>query len=193
MKVYYTASSQFHKESEDTYNSTIKILEGKGLTVIPMLSRTFEEFDSGNYVKSSQEQEKGLKTADVVIADITASSGAVGYFVASALNQKKPVLVLRMKKAKKMRTPGPIIGNKSKLMQFKEYETQEELESIINDFINFATKKLDTKFILIISPEIDRYLEWASDHKRMHKAQLVRNAIEKLMDEDEEWKEFLTT
>src|SRR5690348_2172248 len=51
--------------------------------------------------------------------------------------------------------------------------------------------QLDSKFILVISPEINRYLEWASTEKRMHKAQIVRGAVEELSYKDKRYQQFL--
>lgn len=46
----------------------------------------------------------------------------------------------------------------------------------------------EPKFILIISKEIDRYLEWASAAYLMHKSRIVRDAIEDRMSGDKEYK-----
>jgi len=47
------------------------------------------------------------------------------------------------------------------------------------------------KFILIITPEIDRYLEWSSIERRMHKSQVVRAAIEKVIKRDGEYQDCI--
>jgi hypothetical protein len=136
-----------------------------------------------------QNIEKSLKKADIVIAEISKSSSGIGFLVAQALNFRKPVLVLYAK-GSSIPAPVPLKGQKSKLLYFKEYE-QKELHNIIDNFLRDIKDKLDTKFILIISPEIDRYLEWAADYKRMHKAQIVRNSVEREMENDKEYEKFL--
>jgi hypothetical protein len=54
-----------------------------------------------------------------------------------------------------------------------------------------ASSRLDSKFILIISPEMDRYLNWASKVKRTHKAQVVRAALEVMIKKDKEYKDYI--
>lgn len=196
MKVFYTSSSKFLKDESKIYKSGLKYLKSIGNKVQDYVNINFEEFHSNPisedmYTKASKEQNEGIKNSDVVIADITQSSGAIGFYIAMSLNNKKPVLVLRKKIKELDRTPGPIIGYKSKLLTFKEYTNDDERNKAIKNFINQSKKKLDSKFILIVSPEIDSYLTWSAQEKRMHKAQIVRDAIEQVMEKDNEYKKFL--
>ncbi|KXK09749.1 MAG: hypothetical protein UZ20_WS6002000317 [candidate division WS6 bacterium OLB21] len=79
----------------------------------------------------------------------------------------------------------------SKLLTFAEYKDNTTIEKATVDFVYSVKSMLDTKFILIISPEIERYLEWVSDNRRMHKAQVVRRAVEDTMEKDKEYKDYL--
>jgi hypothetical protein len=196
MRIFYTSSSVFHSKESKLYNSGLKFIKGLGLKVHDYVNTSLEEFHSNpisedTYAIASKEQNDAVKNSDVIIADITHSSGAIGFYIAMSLNDKKPVLVLRNKSNNIDRTPGPIIGYKSKLLTFKEYSSEAQRNKAIQNFLNSAKKKLDSKFILIISSEIDRYLEWASQEFRMHKAQIVREAIEKVMRKDREYKKYL--
>jgi hypothetical protein len=99
-----------------------------------------------------------------------------------------------------------------KVMTIQEYRdlSPVELERIDKEFMvvaaekESAIKKLEKemhkiklakgerlKFIFIISPEIDKYLEWVSNERRMHKSQIVREAIENQANKDKEYQEFL--
>lgn len=196
MKVFYTASSMFFYNDKKLYQNGVKYIKDTGAKVFDHLISALEETHTKDiseelFTKSAKIQSTNIKNSDVLVAEITDSSGAVGFHIATALSEKKPVLVLRKKKDKTDRLPGPIIGNKSKLMRFSEYSNSEERTKAIKEFLSWSKKKLDSKFILIISAEIDRYLEWASQENRVHKAQIVRNAIEKVMKKDQEYTKFL--
>lgn len=81
-------------------------------------------------------------------------------------------------------------GNNSKQLIQYTYNAKNIIETI-NEATKEAISKLDSKFILIISPEMDRYLNWASKVKRTHKAQLVRSALEALIKKDKEYKDYI--
>lgn len=143
--------------------------------------------DAGNLEGSYKKNQRLIKNADVVVAETTDFSSGIGYLIAKALNDKKPVLALYNKTLGDK--PSNIIkaSSVSKLLTFEEYN-EEGLSQSVKKFLNKVRKLLDTKFILIISPEIDRYLQWAADFKRMHKAQIVRNAVEEMIGKDTEYK-----
>ncbi len=139
-------------------------------------------------IKVFKRNTKTIKDSDVVIAEVSVSDSGVGYEIAYALNLRKPVLALYNEEAGEPTAP-PIQVGKQKLLTFEKYN-KKNLKNKIDRFFSDIKNKLDTKFILIISPEIDRYLEWASDYKRMHKAQIVRNAVEKEMESDKDYEKY---
>lgn len=193
MKALYISSTPFYKEHRDLFDTTKKTIEKyTGTDVRTYTDKQAEDFnfeeDHSKIVKLVKDSENEIKNADILIADITISSAGTGYDIASALNQKKPVLVLKQKNSSAKRGPHTITVKKTRLLNHVEYSNKEDLDKVIKDFVSKAKTLLDTKFILIISAEIDRYLEWASDNKRMHKAQLVRNAVEEMMGRDRDWK-----
>ncbi len=140
-------------------------------------------------VKAFKRNTKSIKESDIVIAEVSASDSGVGYEIAYALNLRKPVLALYNEKAGEPTAP-PIQVGTQKLLTFEKYN-EDNLKNKIDKFFKDIRNKLDTKFILIISPEIDSYLEWAGKSKRMHKAQIVRNSVEKEMENDEEYQGYL--
>jgi len=132
---------------------------------------------------------KRIREADVVIADTTISSSSVGYEIAMAQSERKPILVLH--DSNNIEYLADVVGGNTskslKILKFTDNDIpQKELEAFLKD----ARDLVDTKFILIISPEIDRYLTWSSETKRLHKAQIVRNAVEDVIDKDKEYKEY---
>ncbi len=139
-------------------------------------------------IKNFNKTDKAIKDSDILIAEITNADSKVGYEIARALDEKKVVIAFEDEKSKNI-YPN-IHGNKSRTLIRKKY-TSNDIIDVINKALKEAASKLDSKFILIISPEIDRYLEWSAQTKRMHKAQIVRNAVEQQMKKDKEYKTYL--
>lgn len=133
---------------------------------------------------------KSIKKCDFMIAELTSSSDAVGFEIAFALNEKKPVLVLYdVNKLEVLSTP--FRGNRSKYLKVKKYKDHKEIEAAINLFITDVHNVIDTKFILIIPPEIDRYLEWNAKERGKAKAEVTRDAIDQILKVDKKYQEYL--
>jgi nucleoside 2-deoxyribosyltransferase len=194
MKVFYTANADMCLNKPANFKKAIKTLHDtvgeKNVYSPEKREIALVGNNDTEATKAVSKKEKQLKNSDVVVADITNGTAGVGYFISTALYLKKPTLVIQKKNDDSRGTTihDSITQGKNRLLSYERYEN-DELESIIKKFLDEAKKKMDTKFILIISPEIDRYLEWTSSNRRKHKAQVVREAIEAKMEEDEEWQE----
>jgi len=132
-----------------------------------------------------------IKKSDVVIVEASELSNGIGFLIATALNEKKPVLALNNKEINTL-PQLTLQSAKNKLFTYKDY-TKATIDKILTGFFSEVKSILDTKFILIISPEIDRYLQWTSESRRMHKAQVVRQALDEIMEKDKEYKAFVKT
>jgi hypothetical protein len=196
MKVYYATSTSFKEKDEDgIYEKTANYIGfkvgQKNLKVNKYNPSVEEEADPKVALKTIKHNEKALRESDAFIADISDSSAGLGFQVAMALMEKKPVLILRSKKDAKLTSYNSITTPKAhRGVKYQDYESMEEITQYIDKFIEDAKDKIDTKFILIIPPEIDKYLNWAADFRRMHKAQVVRKAIEREMAKDKDWKDY---
>lgn len=196
MKVYFSATITDDEQYKSSYKKILNILkQGKHdiyeygsdqLDTSKILSQSDDEI-----LKIYRELDKFLKQADVYIADISLPSVAIGYEISQAIVLRKPVLALINEKSS-FQPLATIKGNKSRYLELEKYNV-DTLPKILKDFMKKSKKKLDSKFILIVSPEIDSYLTWSSQENRMHKAQIVRDAIEKVMSKDTEYKKFLET
>jgi hypothetical protein len=195
MKVFLTASYSFKTDPNNTiYPKTLNYVRfkvgQKNLTVSNFDKTSEQKVDIHQTTKAVREDEKAIRNCDAFIADITDSSGGVGFQMAIALTERKPILAIKAKDDRRKISIGPITSGVHKNITYKEYSSEEELTRIIDTFLEEAREKIDTKFILIIPSEIDKYLNWVSDYRRMHKAQVVRNAIEKEIQRDKEWKNY---
>lgn len=196
MKIYFAASIlgiKRDEKAEKWQKKIIAALKEQGAEVWDGNFNTppkelYEESED-EYINIFKRNSKIIVGSDIVVAEVSMSDSGVGYEISFALHNRKPVLALYNEKSIEPTAP-PIMAGKNKLLTFIKYK-EEEIPQIIKKYLKQVKQKLDTKFILIVSPEINQYLEWASDYKRMHKAQIVRFAVEKEMDDDKEYKRFL--
>lgn len=175
----------------DTYADIKTALEALGVKVDFSYFATTVEEDTANPKDTFKRVNDIIKNADFVVADTTEYSSGIGFLIGAAYNNRKPVLSLFDKESgKRASSILKSSSSGSKILRFEEY-TAANLATILKGFVDDVKNLIDTKFILIISPEIDRYLQWASEERRMHKAQIVRNAVEDIMDRDKDYKQYL--
>lgn len=189
MKVLFVYSQADPKLNKN-YNEIASQFENSGNRIIQFKLSTAKnsELAARDYQKLISQ----LKKIDFLVVEASNPANGIGFLVATALSEKKPVLALVEAKSNKTKEEFWDFAAKSKLLTFVEYD-QKTLASSINQYLDQVKKVIDTKFILIISPEIDSYLQWASENRRMHKAQVVRRAVEEVMREDKEYKKYSTT
>ncbi|HEC63938.1 MAG TPA: hypothetical protein ENI23_01445 [bacterium] len=128
--------------------------------------------------KNGNKVAKTLSESELMVAECSYQSTKVGHEIAKAQSNRKPILAIEFKDKN--------INVEENAFDVKEYSKETILKTLRN-FLKKSKTKIDTKFILIISPEIDRYLQWVSDNRRMRKAQVVRKAVETVMEKDEEY------
>lgn len=147
--------------------------------------------EDSNSEKLLGKTNKTIKDTEIVIVDISDFTFESGYIITKAIEQKKVVIAV----AKDGSPVNTISEGKitSKFIDFVSYTDDKDFAKKIKNSIKQAKKKLDTKFILIISSVIDRYLEWSSNEKRMHKAQVVRTALDQMMARDKDWKNHINS
>lgn len=183
MIVHFTASK---RDIEDEYENLSKITN-----VIKSLGHTFarewwdDEYkraktDGGDsevdWKKINDEAMGALARADVVIIEASARSLSVGFQLANAIHQKKPVLVLT-KDNSLAGTFGS--GISSDLVRFADYD-DDNIAKIIGDFLRDNT--IDTKdmrFNFFINRPIYNYLRWASFKTGKTKAEILRELVER--------------
>lgn len=201
MKIYFATSYSSANVDFDLIKQIIDGLKASGHTV---MKRPFKPEDESTMNKKVSEVLeisnadiattyksvlKKIREADLVIAESTETSLSIGYEIATAQAERKPILCV-YNKTRSPRLPNFFLGNGSKLFKVIGYSDAQDANQQINKFVEETKNLIDTKFILIISPQIDKYLNWAAEERRMHKAQIVRNAIEEVMLKDKEYNQM---
>jgi 2'-deoxynucleoside 5'-phosphate N-hydrolase len=194
MKVYFSATITEDAQLKSFYKRVMDIVKREGHTILEYGSDRLEPSSLVNRTDTEiqgvyKSLDKFLRSADIYIGEISIPSVGIGYEISQALAQRKPALVLRYQKTG-YQPLATLEGNKSAYLRYKTY-TDRTLENVIKNFLKHSKDKIDTKFILIIPPEIDRYLEWNVREMGVPKAEVTRTAIEKMMLLDSKYQEYL--
>jgi hypothetical protein len=194
MKIYFSATITNNEKLRENYLKIIDIIRKEGHFVVENGSISLDSFLKSQSTENDTQSvykrfDKFLRNAEVFITDISEPSVNSGYEISEALTQRKPVLVLRNQKSDLQILP-LILGNKSPYLKYKTYE-ERNLQTILKKFLDSAEDKIDTKFILIIPPPIDRYLEWNARERSVPKAEVTREAIDRAMNNDKTYQTFI--
>jgi len=120
-----------------------------------------------------------IAQADVVIAEASYENFAIGYQVAVAVQQKKPVLLLRQNAAVKNAFA---TGIEDGWVKHEEYD-ESSIDKIIKNFISendISTK--DMRFNFFIDRPIYNYLRWAALKTGKTKAEILRSLVQQEID-----------
>lgn len=136
-----------------------------------------------------------ILASDVVIIEGTVASFSVGHQVTLGLSKNKPTLFLTKKKS--AGTKGTkvkssfLAGLTSPLLTMAEYDDS-NLADVLNDFLNNNGARPVVKFNIVLTKEIENYLDWASFTYKVNKSEFIRNLILRHMrDEDVQYKKYL--
>ena len=138
---------------------------------------------------------QSILASDAVVIEGTVSSFSIGHQVTLALSKNKPTLVLLYndgsEKKNKLQSSF-ILGIKSPLLSVSKYSSKEDLKRILSDFLNKSTGP-SVKFNIVLSKEIESYLDWASFFYKVNKSEFIREIIVKHMnDNDHEYKKYIS-
>lgn len=126
---------------------------------------------------------EALSRADVVIAEATVRSFSTGFQVATAIQQKKPVLILTRNNALAGTFGSGISSDFVKTVNY----TKDTVADLITDFINenFVDAK-DLRFNFFIDRSIYNYLRWAAYKTGRTKSEILRDLIKREIKKDED-------
>ncbi|MBI3290928.1 hypothetical protein HYZ76_01440 [Candidatus Falkowbacteria bacterium] len=198
MRIYFTADNQAEERLQKRFSQIIGTLSSSGVLVMSNLAdKNISGFSSADLEKISQAGEVLLEKMDGLIIEGTRPAAESAYLIAVALAHHKPILYLVEK--------GKII-NKNLLHLKKEkntgkyltlkYYTDKELEKAVLDFLQTVEQGEgrevpNIKFTLRITPRIERFLHWKTHNTKITKADFLRELIERLIDQDEEYQKFI--
>ena len=132
MKIYFSSAVRAGRQDVEIYAEVVKLLKKYGEVL------TERNADPNFFGETSISDEEiferdmaWLRSADVLVAEVTTPSLGVGYEIASVLNLGKPVIALYREIPGK-RLSAMISGDKRIIK--KIYKSKEELPGILEEF-----------------------------------------------------------
>lgn len=179
MKVYFLGALSGLTKYRDVYENIISILEQKGHSVYSEHVMKVERDKVSNLSEEDRKKyfskmKKSILTSDFVVAEVSHPTPNIGYEIAFAIENEKPVLVLHDKESNVFPL---LLGSSSEKLLIKSYE-KSNLEKIITKGIREVKNCMDIRFNFFISPEIVRYLDWVAKVKRVPRSVYLRDLIE---------------
>ena len=185
MKIHLITSRPTLKNDIGTLRRMIDIIRSQKNTLASdwidhaynrLTGNSHEKVDWARLYKQNLEDIAG---ADVVIAETSYENFGVGYQVAVAVHQKKPVLLLRHATADKNAFA---TGVEDGWVKRADY-TEDNLEEVLTKFLD--DNRIDTKdmrFNFFIDRPIYNYLRWAAYKTGKTKAEILRELVSREID-----------
>lgn len=182
IKVHFITSRPSLENDIETLRSIVKIIHDRqGLLALDWIEVAYRrqvelKRDAADWTSIYKENLGAIAQSDVVIAETTHENLAVGYQIAEAIHQKKPVLLLRHKSADKNAF---VTGIEDGWAQHAAYDGG-TVASIVEKFLESNDIQVkDMRFNFFIDRKIHNYLRWASYRTGKTKAEVVRELLKR--------------
>ena len=181
MKVFFTGSPRALGKYRAEHEAIYRAIENFGATnvsnlVIAADPVKFYDREHDEVVDHYKSTIKGVKEADVVVAEVSLHSMSMGYVVNKALEFGKPVIVLYLPGFE----PFFFSGINDEKLQILEYE-KNNVDKILKKALASAQDQVDVRFNFFVSPQIMAFLDEVSKEKRVPRAVFIRELIENEM------------
>lgn len=194
MKIFLTASIHGKKQYEANYRKIVELVVKSGHKI---QSDHILGDDSQRIASWSGQQDvdfhrwvmEEIKKSDVIIAELSYASTSVGYLVALAVQQNKPVVIFYagQEEPHLFHTLEEI---NDKLMIVR-YHDVDELEKEVPRMLEYVSELQDVRFNFFISPSLSYYLSWISKDRREPRSVYLRRLIEQDMAQNKEYLQSL--
>lgn len=177
MTLYVYLPKLSTKEMQEVEDQLDRLLERTGETVV------FSTRPVPAAVVNRNPEQNPLDRVDAIILEGTEPDPEVGYLLAYAIGQKKPLLHLT-RKGHNLQNPLETFTKSHRLpssLVMAHYDLK-SLERIVVQFlgrldgITFAEVP-NIKFTLRITPSIEQYLDWKAKQEKITKADFVRKIL----------------
>lgn len=187
MKVYFTASLRGTQKFYDSYKKIYDEINNLGHTnlddaIFKYIESDFYSGDHEDQIKHYERIMNFIKKSDVVILEVSVPSLSMGFILQKALEINKPVIALCEPNANTFF----LNGIENEKLQITKY-TINNLNSQLDDALNYAQESSDVRFNFFISPSIGSYLDWIAKKKKIPRSVYLRNLIEKDMEKNEDY------
>ena len=187
MKVYFTGSPRALKTLQNEHQAIFDSLKKLGHTQLSdfIITADPDGFYKSEYAAATKHYQRTMryvKEAEVVIVEVSTHSMSLGFIVNEALGQGKQVIALYLPD----HNPFFFANIINEKLQVIEY-TIDNLEDKLTRALHKVQETMDTRFNFFIPADINRYLDWISQSRKLPRAVFIRNLLEKEMKHDKDY------
>lgn len=194
MKVFFSCATTDLLKYKDSYLKIVDTIKQGGHSITrDWLNREVMHLE----MKDSKGKRSDLYTkvmsaitqADVVIFDCTVRSMGLGHQLTYALDKGKPTLLLS--KGNSMDIKDLFIsGSKSGFLTIRNYKDIKDIPEIVNNFLLKNSSRPKVRFQIVLDKEQNDFIEWASYIYKRNKSEIIKSAIDKSAQEDNNYINF---
>jgi hypothetical protein len=199
MKIYYTCSTaEFDKYRSDYFAIREYLVNQDHILTRDWLPHTEQRLKAGateipDIKIIYRACINAIRESDLVIIEDTVSNFSTGHQITVALQSKKPTLVLWQGKKYRQFKQMFIHGIDSDILQVSEYN-HDNVFSIIQKFINqYENIHEKNRFHLVLDNMERKYLDWAQYMNNKSRTKVIRQALRREIEDDQEYQKYLTT
>lgn len=188
MKIYLHLTS-----SGELNEQTVSILKEAGVLLVTNVDENYDaDFSERELKRLKMTGENLLDKMDGFVIDATSPDPEVGYLLAYAMSQRKPVMYMVQKGSKL----GKHIQRLPDTVLIREY-SNENLQELLIGFLRqleqgWGEAIPNIKFTLRITPQIERYMVWKAKKEKKTKADYMRDLfMDKLIPNDDDYQDYL--
>lgn len=188
MRIYFFSPLISTTELTAQYARIVDVLKKSDMFVVASNDENNSDFKKEELERMNEAGETLLDKMDCLVIEASKPDQEIGYLLAYAISQKKPLLYLYQKGTPEKVAYGYLTKkNVPEFIQMKAYSSA-DLEQIIIEFINSIgagiTEKPTIKFTLRLTPRLEHYLKNKAKKARMNKADFLRKLFEEMMKKD---------
>ncbi len=190
MRTYFFSPLVSNEELDGYYRQIVGILKEAGVFVVASSDENNTDFKKEELESMQESGEILLDKMDCIIIEASQPDQEIGYLLAYAISQKKPLLYLYKKGTPEKIAFGYLNKkNTPDYLRMASYTIQ-DLQQKVLQFVDEVgmgkglKEKPTIKFTLRITSQMERYLDWKSKRKKKTKADFLRNILERMIEED---------
>lgn len=143
MNIYFSCSITGGRQDQQVYHRLVQAMLAAGHDVPTAILASHDVMDYERVIEPAEVFRRDIAwidACDAVVAEVSTPSHGVGYEVAYALGLGKPVLCCYQagRRVSKM-----ITGNSSPGMRVYPYQTPQEAETVVADFLETVSRNLE--------------------------------------------------
>lgn len=183
MTIYFVGSISGKDKFQKNYEAIVSFLKKNGHEVLDQTTNVSKQdvynFSEGKKVEQYQKIKSWISRADLIVVEISNPSIGLGHEISIALEKGKPVIALYC-----VGDPGHFIeGNNSEKLLVVKYDLL-NLTEVIGNALDFVISHQDSRFNLMLPPEIVQHLNQVSEQKHIPKSVYIRDLIISDMNKD---------